>query len=270
MSWPNSLAYRRPAASQASPARCGGRGSTPASRGTGCPGAGRPSVVTRRILPPSEERSCAAGRLPGVAGGDVEVAVGAEREPAAVVVVGLGDAVDDHRPRAQRVAVQGHPHDAVVVGRGEVDEDAAVGGEPGGDGDPEQARLTQRLRRRALCRPGPAAAPPSRTRSTVPWSRSVTRAEPSGRKASPQGTWRPAGDGDRCRRERRGGRRGSRTATGRTPGTWSGDGAGHRDEVAGGEVAVTGFDGPPDEPCAPLLGGAGAEGEQCGGGEQCQ
>ena len=28
---------------------------------------------------------------------------------------------------------------------------------------------------------------------------------------------------------------------------------GTEDEVAGGEV-VTGFDGPPDEPCAPLLG----------------
>ena len=66
-------------------------------------------------------------------------------------------------------------HDPVVVGGGEVDEHAVVGREPGGHGDPQQARLAPRTdaghladpHRRAR-RPGPAAPSPGPAASPGP------------------------------------------------------------------------------------------------------
>ncbi len=79
--------------------------------------------------------------------------------------------------------------DAVVPVGGGVDEDAAgprrtSGRRPGRAGRPLPARGSGRSARR----PRPARAA---IRSTRPLSRSVTRADPSGRKPMPQGTSRP-------------------------------------------------------------------------------
>ena len=64
VSWPNSVAHSCPRESKASPCtlRC-----PIVHTGlplTGLPGAGLPSGVIRRILPPSEPRSCASWSLP--------------------------------------------------------------------------------------------------------------------------------------------------------------------------------------------------------------
>ena len=167
--------------------RCGGRGSTPVSRGPGCPVRGsRPGDP--QDLPAERARVLGEGVVAGLAGGDVEIAVGAEGEPAAVVDRPARDPGEDGSRSAEPVAVEGQCEHAIVAVGGGVDEDPVVLGVRRGDREAEQAGLAHRA---GSGRPGPRDGPVLRTTCRIrPLSRSVTRAEPSGRKSMPQGTSR--------------------------------------------------------------------------------
>ena len=99
-------------------------------------------------------------RLAGLAGRDVELAVGAEREPAAVVDRAGLDAVDDDRVDGQAVVGEAVARDLVLGGRRQVEVDEAVVGELRVDGDAEQAALRAVGLDDVLddSRPAPAAA----------------------------------------------------------------------------------------------------------------
>ena len=84
---PNSVAHIRPLRVPGQPLHVAVAVGPHRGCRTGCRPAPPPSGSSRRILPPSESRVLGAARaVARVAGADVEHAVGAEREPAAVVV----------------------------------------------------------------------------------------------------------------------------------------------------------------------------------------
>ena len=150
---------------------------------TGEPGNGLPgrrSAVRGHPQDLAAERGTVLCRraVAGVAGGDVEEAVRPERQPAAVWWFALGMPSTMTGPGRRTLSCKVIRITRLSVGRREVDEDAVVGGEPGGDGDAEQARLTERLhardgadpdrrgsRRRGRAAPCPRpATSPGRTR----------------------------------------------------------------------------------------------------------
>ncbi len=92
------------------------------------------------------ERTGVLGRFPvlGVAGGDVQVAVGAEGDPSPVVGGGRRDTVEDHLRLAESpgVLVVVDPGDPVVGRRGVVHVDMGVLGKVRVHGQPEQPALT--------------------------------------------------------------------------------------------------------------------------------
>jgi hypothetical protein len=91
---------------------------------------------------PGERRGVGRERgLAGVAGGDVEQPVGAERDPAAVVDAGLRDA--GHHRLGIRVVVQPEPHHPVVLPGGEVGVDPRP--VVGVDGQTEQSAFPGRV-----------------------------------------------------------------------------------------------------------------------------
>ena len=157
--------------------------------------------------------SCARSGGLRVAGGDVEVAVGPEGQPAAVVVAVLRDALEENRVAGQRVAVVGHPDDPVALGRGVHEVHVVVGGPPRGRRR-RRAVLPRRWwsRRSAPCPPGSWLRPGSPSR---PGSRPVRSPARSVRRASSRC---PTGSSSRWRRWR------SRTAPRRRPHTPSFEG----------------------------------------------
>jgi hypothetical protein len=97
------------------------------------PDPGAAAIAGRGLAVRGDAKDLAAERAPvlrqlrpaGLAGRDVQQPVGAEGDPAAVVVAGLGDARDDRLQRADAAAVA-EPHHPVVAGSGEVQVDEAI------------------------------------------------------------------------------------------------------------------------------------------------
>jgi hypothetical protein len=133
----------------------------------------------------------------GVAGARVEVAVGTEGERAAVDVGRAGDAGDDRL----ELAAERELADAVVLGGGVVDVNRLVGrylGETAMPSRPPSPDARTSDSRWASVTVRPFASESGPTLRMRPVSRSVTRADPSGRNDMPHGTSRPLGqDGDR-------------------------------------------------------------------------
>ena len=187
------------------PARCDGP-SDHTREPNGLPDGTLPSGFMRRILPLQRAAVLRVGRVAGVADARVELAVGPERDPPAVVDARLLQA-RQHGPHAARRAgsarsgCRRRPCSTrrPVRSRAYRGETASPSSPP----SPARGHARDRHDRRGL-------PPPAGIRRIRPVVRSATSASPSGRNAIPHGTRQPGGDRAPRRNAWRRGRRGRR------------------------------------------------------------
>ena len=136
---PYSVAHSRPAESHASPWMLRWPNDQTGDAGSGLSDGIEPSGLMRRILPPSDDRSCASSRIAALPRRHIELAVRAERDAPAVVDGTRRNAGEDRRLLGQRVPVEAHPHDPVVLAGRDVGEHRLARG-----GETEQAAFPAR------------------------------------------------------------------------------------------------------------------------------